>query len=60
MIIEITWTCQCGSVELSCWNAESNETIDTLKDDVFHVYCNECETEYHATLDNSKIELMEA
>ena len=60
MIIEISWTCQCGSKELSSWDAEPNETMDTLKDDVFHVYCDECEAEYPATLDNSKIELMEA
>lgn len=59
MIIEISWTCQCGSKEQSCWDADSNETMDTLKNNIFHVYCNECETEYPATTDNSKFELME-
>lgn len=60
MIIEITWNCpQCNSKELSCHSAERNDTIDTIRDDVFYVYCSECEMEYPATVNNSKIELLE-
>ncbi len=61
MIIEISWTCQsCGDESLSCWTAEPNETMESLKGDVFHVYCNECEAEYPATVENAKFELREA
>jgi len=56
MVLTIGWTCpKCGEDSTSCWQLDDGETMEEVKNQTFPVYCNECDHEYNATAENSKM-----
>lgn len=56
MPAEIAWICNnCKEKNTNAYDTEVGETVNTLKEWSFPVYCSECNNEFVATTENSKI-----